>query len=153
MGQWVNESMSELDALGPLRRSIRASVETLAAVEAQVEAVAAIAGALAGALENGNKLLACGNGGSAADAQHLTGEWVGRFVHDRRSYPAVALTADGPLLTCLANDYGFDEAFARQVRGLGAPGDVLIGISSSGNSENILRALRTAKEEGLSTIS
>ena len=135
-----------------LRASIDEAVRTLAAVEEHVPVIARIAAVLADALRRGNKLLACGNGGSAADAQHLTGEWVGRFIRERRSYPAIALTADGPLLTCLANDYGYDEAFARQVRGLGVRGDVLIGFSTSGNSEGVLRALIAAKEGGLSTV-
>lgn len=136
----------------PLRASIADAVRTLAAVEAHVPTIAQIAARLADALRGGNKLLACGNGGSAADALHLTGEWVGRFVGERRSYPAIALVADGPLLTCLANDYGYDEVFARQVRGLGQPGDLLIAFSTSGNSEGVLRAIHAAKAGGLTTV-
>jgi len=135
-----------------LRAALRASLDTFAALDRHLPAVAEIAARLASALRTGNKLLACGNGGSAADAQHLTGEWVGRFVRDRRSYPALALGADGPLLTSIANDYGYDDVFARQVRGLGAPGDVLVGISTSGNSEGILRALAAGRETGLVTV-
>lgn len=140
------------DPLAPLRASVRDAAQTFAAVEAHLPAVAEIAACLADALRRGSKLLACGNGGSAADAQHLTGEWVGRFVRDRRSYPAVALAADGPLLTAIANDYGYDEAFARQVHGLGARGDVLLALSTSGNSENVLRALHAATQIGLTTV-
>ena len=136
----------------PLRASVRAAAQTLAALEEHLPAVARIAAALAEALRRGNKLLACGNGGSAAEAMHLTGEWVGRFVSDRRSYPAVALVADGPLLTAIANDYGYDEAFARQISGLGVPGDVLIAFSTSGNSECVLRAVQAAKEGGLISV-
>lgn len=135
-----------------LRASIEQAAQTLAAVEDHIETIGRIALLLAHALRHGNKLLACGNGGSAADAQHLTGEWVGRFVQDRRSYPAIALTADGPLLTGIANDYGYEQAFARQVGGLGAPGDVLIAFSTSGNSESVHGALTTAKEAGLGTV-
>ncbi len=135
-----------------LRASIGQAAQTLAAVEDHIETIGRIARLLAHALRHGNKLLACGNGGSAADAQHLTGEWVGRFVEDRRSYPAIALTADGPLLTSIANDYGYAEAFARQVRGLGTPGDVLIAFSTSGNSESVIGALAAAKEAGLGTV-
>jgi len=83
---------------------------------------------------------------------HLTGEWVGRFVRDRPSYPAIALMADGPLLTAIANDYGYDEVFARQVQGLGAKGDALVAFSTSGNSEGVLRALHAASEAGLTTV-
>ena len=97
-------------------------------------------------------MLACGNGGSAADAMHLTGEWVGRFVKDRKPYPAIALTADGTLLTCLGNDYSYENVFSRQVEALGSKGDVLIVFSSSGNSENLIKAVETAKEQELTTV-
>ena len=97
-------------------------------------AVAAAARVLAGALAAGGKLLLCGNGGSAADCQHLAAELTGRFVHDRRPLAALALTTDTSALTCIANDYAFDQVFARQVKALGRPGDVLLAISTSGNS-------------------
>ncbi len=107
---------------------------------------------VADCLRAGGKLLACGNGGSASDSSHLVAEFVIRFVEDRRSYPALALASDGGLLTAGANDYGFAEIFARQVRGLGQPGDVLIVFTTSGKSDNILRALDAAREVGLTSV-
>jgi len=104
------------------------------------------------ALARGNKLLFCGNGGSACDAMHIAGEFVGRFVGDRRSLPAIALTADSGLITAIANDYGYDHIFARQVEGLGAPGDVMIALSTSGKSPSVLRAIETAKSKQLKTV-
>jgi D-sedoheptulose 7-phosphate isomerase len=104
------------------------------------------------ALAAGHKLILCGNGGSAAAAQHLAAEFMGRFRIDRRPIPAVALTADTSLLTALANDYGFDDVFARQVRGLGAVGDVLIAFSTSGSSANVNAALAEARQLGVRTI-
>ncbi len=104
------------------------------------------------ALKAGRKIIACGNGGSAAEAQHLTTELVGRFFKNRRSLPAVALTADGTLVTCIGNDYGYDQVFARQIEGLAQPGDVVVVLTSTGNSQNILLALDAAKKLGLETI-
>jgi phosphoheptose isomerase len=104
------------------------------------------------ALKAGNKVLICGNGGSAADAQHIAAELTGRYVTDRPGLAAVALTTDTSALTAIANDYGFDYIFARQVEAVGKSGDVLVGISTSGNSPNVVRALETARAAGLSTI-
>lgn len=104
------------------------------------------------ALEKGRKILICGNGGSAADSQHMAAEFVGRFVKERQSLPAVALTVDTSLLTAVGNDYGFDCVFSRQVEGLGQEGDVFIAISTSGNSANVVRAVKTAKEKGIFVI-
>lgn len=104
------------------------------------------------ALEKGRKILICGNGGSAADSQHMAAEFVGRFVKERQSLPALALTVDTSLLTAVGNDYGFDFVFSRQVEGLGQEGDVLIAISTSGNSANVVRAVKTAKEKGIYVI-
>lgn len=104
------------------------------------------------ALKAGKKIIACGNGGSAAEAQHFTTELVGRFFKNRRSLPAVALSADGTLVTCIGNDYGYDAVFARQIEGLAQPGDIVVVLSSSGNSKNILAALDAAKRLGLETI-
>lgn len=101
---------------------------------------------------NDGKLLICGNGGSAADSQHFAAEIVGRFKKERRPWPAVALTTDTSILTAVGNDYGFDEIFARQVEGIGRSGDALIGISTSGNSPNIQKAIQTAREMGIFTI-
>lgn len=103
-------------------------------------------------IRNDGKLLICGNGGSAADSQHFAAEIVGRFRKERRPWPAVALTTDSSVLTAVGNDYGFDEIFARQVEGIGRPGDALIGISTSGNSPNILNAVQTARKMGIFTI-
>ena len=104
------------------------------------------------ALRSGHKLLLCGNGGSAAEAQHFATELVGRFFKNRRALPAVALTADGTLVTCIGNDYGYDTVFSRQIAGLAQPGDVLVVLTSSGNSQNILAALAEAKRLGLDSI-
>ena len=104
------------------------------------------------ALRAGRKVLICGNGGSAADSQHLAAELVGRFSRERRALPAVALTTDTSVLTAIANDFGFDRVFARQVEAHGQPGDVLIGISTSGGSRDVLAAVEAARERGLVTI-
>lgn len=104
------------------------------------------------ALASGHKILFCGNGGSAADSQHLAAEIVGRFQKERRPFPAIALTVDTSILTAVGNDYGFDMVFARQVRALGEKGDVLVGISTSGNSQNVLEAIDAAREKGLTVI-
>lgn len=104
------------------------------------------------AFRAGNKLLVAGNGGSAADAQHIAGEFLSRLNFDRNPLPAVALTADTSVLTAVGNDYGFDKTFERQVRGLGRKGDVLIAISTSGQSANILEALKAARDIGVVTI-
>jgi D-sedoheptulose 7-phosphate isomerase len=104
------------------------------------------------ALTNGNKILVCGNGGSAADAQHIAAELIGYYESQRRSWPAIALTTDTSALTAVSNDLGFEHVFARQVAGLAQAGDVLIAISTSGKSKNVLRALEQAKESGCQTI-
>ena len=111
-----------------------------------------IAEVIIATLRAGDKLLIIGNGGSAADAQHIAAEIVGRYKHDRPAYPAIALTTDTSALTAIANDYGFEQVFARQVAGLGARGDVLLALSTSGRSPNILAALTVARERGLVTI-
>ena len=122
---------------------------TLLPLEPQVVRAADLLG---DALLRGNKLLACGNGGSAADASHMTTEFVIRFQADRRPYPAISFTANGGDLTACSNDYTFDEVFARQVRAYGQHGDILFAFSTSGNSENVLRALQTAKREGITSV-
>ncbi len=111
-----------------------------------------IAAAIVAALRAGNKLLIIGNGGSAADAQHIAAEIIGRYKQDRPGYAAIALTTDTSALTAITNDYGFERVFARQVEGLGQPGDVLLALSTSGRSPNILAALRKARERGLVTV-
>lgn len=104
------------------------------------------------AFKNGNKVLFCGNGGSAADAQHLAAEFSGRFYTDRRALPAEALHCNTSYLTAVGNDYSFDVIYSRIIDGVGQPGDVLIGLSTSGNSKNIIKAFETAKEKGMITI-
>ncbi|MGJ4945752.1 D-sedoheptulose 7-phosphate isomerase [Bradyrhizobium sp. HKCCYLS1011] len=111
-----------------------------------------IADIVIAALRAGNKLLIIGNGGSAADAQHIAAEIVGRYKKERPAYAAIALTTDTSALTAIGNDYGYDHVFARQVEGLGVSGDVLLAISTSGRSLSILHALRKARERGLTTV-
>lgn len=104
------------------------------------------------ALSNGNKILACGNGGSAADSQHFSAELVGRFERERLPLPAIALTTDTSILTAVGNDYSYDEIFSKQVQALGQPGDVLLGFSTSGNSKNVLKAIEVALERDMRVV-
>lgn len=131
----------------------REAMQVMAQVEEQLPALESIAQCVLETIRNGGKVLTCGNGGSAAEAQHFAEELVGRYKRDRRSLPAVSLVADGTLLTCILNDYGADEIFARQTDSLCCPGDVLFGLSTSGNSENVRRALQRAKAKGAATVS
>jgi D-sedoheptulose 7-phosphate isomerase len=133
-------------------KSLAETVRTLESLQQIRPAIDAAGELILATLEAGGKLLICGNGGSAADASHFATELVGRYDGKRRSLPAVALSSDGSLLSCIANDYGYEHVFARQIAGLGRPGDLVIAITSSGNSANILSALREAKEHGLKTI-
>jgi len=114
--------------------------------------VSAVAAVLSDALESGGKILLCGNGGSAADALHLAAELQGRLRRERRGLAAVALTVNPSVLTAVSNDYGYDKVFARQVEALGRPGDVLVGISTSGSSKNVILALQAARAAGLTTV-
>jgi D-sedoheptulose 7-phosphate isomerase len=107
---------------------------------------------IVGTLRSGNKLLICGNGGSAAEAAHFSTELVGRFAKKRRSLAAIALSSDGSLITCIGNDFGYDNVFARQIEGLAVKGDLVVTISSSGNSQNIINALHVARSRALNTI-
>jgi D-sedoheptulose 7-phosphate isomerase len=137
------------------RRYLGTTAETVERVRSEcLEEVVAAAGVLTDALRAGGKLLICGNGGSAADAQHLATEFVSTLSvdHPRPSIPAIALTTDTSLLTAVANDFGVDRMFARQVESLGRPGDVLIAISTSGRSANVIRAAETARDAGLAVI-
>ncbi|MFZ5564247.1 MAG: D-sedoheptulose 7-phosphate isomerase [Thermodesulfobacteriota bacterium] len=126
-----------------------ACMDRLAGIGPAVETAARI---LSDTIGRGHKILVCGNGGSAADAQHFAAEIVGRFEKERKAFAAVALTTDTSILTALANDYSYDDIFARQVQGLGAKGDALVGLSTSGNSENVLRAMAEAKKTGMRTV-
>ena len=118
----------------------------------KADVIVEIADRCRSSLQSGNKILFCGNGGSAADAQHLAAELVGRFKKERRSLAAVALTTDTSILTAVANDYGYEEVFARQVEGIGRSGDVFIGISTSGNSPNVVKAAEVARDTGMHTV-
>ena len=131
---------------------LKSAADTVLGLQSLEAPFLAACGIVSKSFATGGKLLACGNGGSAADCAHLTAEFTGRFIRDRRPYPAICLSAEASLVTAVANDYGFDAIFARQVRAFGRRGDVLIAISTSGNSPNILGALETARELGVSTI-
>ena len=124
-------------------------MQVLGTLDAQVLAAGR---RLAQVLGAGGKIMFCGNGGSAADCQHLASELTGRFIKDRRPLAGLALTTDSSALTCIGNDYSFDDVFARQVQGLGRTGDALIGISTSGNSANVLRAVEAAQAMGIYTL-
>jgi len=135
--------------------ALRAAAALLARMEADAplqQAANDAAMACITALRAGRKLMICGNGGSAADAQHWAGELVSRFHYDRPGLPAIALTTDTSILTAIGNDYGYERVFARQVEALGRKGDVLYGISTSGNSPNVVAALEAARAQGLVTI-
>jgi D-sedoheptulose 7-phosphate isomerase len=137
------------------RRHLIASREVVAATLADagvIAAIAAISQRMEQTLRAGGKVLLAGNGGSAADAQHISGELLSRLMFDRAPLPSVALSADQAVLTAIGNDYGYEQTFARQVRGLGRKGDVFIAISTSGSSPNILKAVEAANEIGLHTV-
>ncbi|MDP9438051.1 MAG: SIS domain-containing protein [Actinomycetota bacterium] len=133
------------------RAHLEALAGALAALDSDVERVDAWGRRLAGVLTGGGRLLAAGNGGSAAQAQHLTSELVGRYRDDRPAFSAIALCAEGSSLTSISNDYGADEIFARQVRAHGRPGDVLVALSTSGRSPNVLAAAEAARGCGMTT--
>jgi D-sedoheptulose 7-phosphate isomerase len=138
-----------------VQKQLTQSIQTMQAVLADNDiaaSIAAIGSLTAAAMKNGRKLLVAGNGGSAADAQHLAAEFVSRLTIDRPALRAIALTTDSSILTATGNDYGFDRVFERQVEALGQPGDVFLGISTSGNSPNILKALHQAKKMDIHTI-
>jgi len=123
--------------------------EVFGSLKTKVEAVA---DEIVSRVREGNKILVCGNGGSAADAQHLAGEMINKFLKERKPYPAVALSTDTSVITAIGNDYGYEYIFEKQVRGLGSSGDVLIGISTSGEAQNVLNAVRAAKHMNMLTV-
>ena len=138
-----------------VRRSIQASMAVLELLLAQTEVLSLIAktsSLLVDAFRRGNKVLLFGNGGSAADAQHIAAEFVGRFAFDRPALPALALNVNSSAVTAIANDHGFDRVFSRQIEALARAGDVAVGISTSGQSSNVIQALATAKKMRLHTI-
>jgi D-sedoheptulose 7-phosphate isomerase len=135
-----------------LKENLDGAASVLSEIAGLENQIVAASSLIATAILAGNKLLACGNGGSAADASHLTTEFVCRFMRDRRPYPAISLTAHGGDLTAIGNDYSFDDVFSRQVCAFGKPGDVLAAFTTSGKSENVRRALIAAKERGLKSI-
>lgn len=135
-----------------IQSCFQAHKEILEKTEALFPVISAMADMCYQALTTGHKILICGNGGSAADAQHIAAELVGRYHNERISLPSIALTTDTSILTAVGNDYDFNQIFARQVEGLGNPGDVLWGISTSGNSANVNEALRMAQKKGLKTM-
>ena len=136
-----------------ITKEFEAHLETIKSVMGSMEAHLEEASKLmVSTLKNGNKILLCGNGGSAADAQHIAAELTGRYKTERRGLPGIALTTDTSALTAISNDYGYAKVFDRQVEALANKGDLLIGISTSGNSANIISALNTAKELGCTTI-
>src|SRR5690348_6236504 len=132
-----------------LRDGVRVRADLLADHEAAITAAAEL---VRDTVLAGRKVLLCGNGGSAADAQHIAAELVGRFVRERRPLPAIALTTDTSALTAIANDYGYEQVFARQVEALGAPGDVLIAITTSGTSKNVVAAVAAARARGMKVV-
>ena len=135
-----------------VQASIAQATQTLESLRSLEANILRAADLVKNCLTNGGKLLACGNGGSAGDASDFTTEYVCRFMGDRKPFPAINLTADGSLLTATANDYSFEDVFSRQLRGFGKPGDVLIAITTSGKSRNIIRALEEANKLQLQSI-
>lgn len=138
-----------------IRELVQASIDIktkLLQNEALLQTINEVVEVIVTAFKNGNHVYFCGNGGSAADAQHLAAEFSGRFYKDRKALPAEALHCNTSYLTAVANDYSFDVIYSRMIDGLGKKGDVLVGLSTSGNSTNIVRALETAKKNGLTTV-
>lgn len=129
--------------------ALKSCLDTFAA---QLDKVEATGKMIVERLHQGQTVFACGNGGSATDSMHLCEELVGRYRGNRRPLPAVSLNTDTSVLTCIGNDYGFDEIFSRQIQALGKTGDILVGFSTSGNSENVARAFKAAKDNGVTTI-
>ncbi len=130
-------------------KSLHDALENVSEFHAQIETVAK---QFKEAFSGGKKVLVAGNGGSAAEAQHLSDEMVGRYAKNRPAYPVIALTADGAVLTCIGNDFGFEEVFKRQVEALGQEGDIFVGLTTSGTSKNILAAALQAREQGMTVI-
>lgn len=143
---------SRPDAAEIFTKAIAEHLAVVRELETQQALLESIARVLSNALQAGHKILWCGNGGSAADAQHFAAEIVGRYKRERRGLPSIALTTDSSIVTAIANDYGYDAVFSRQVEALGEAGDVLVGISTSGNSRNVVNALEMARGMGLIAV-
>jgi D-sedoheptulose 7-phosphate isomerase len=135
-----------------IKKHILEHSAVLDSIEHLDELIIRVANLLISSLEKGGTIFWCGNGGSASDCQHLAGELVGRFVDERKPLKSIALTADSAVITCIVNDYGYEHIFSRQIEALGSKGDVLVGITTSGNSKNVLNAFEGAKNKGVTTI-
>lgn len=135
-----------------LDKSVQEHLKVFHGLEAIFKEIVHAGDMLCKAIENGHKIMICGNGGSAADSQHFAAELVGRFKRERNAMPAISLTTNTSIITALGNDYGYNTIFARQVEAIGAPGDLLIGISTSGASENVLKAFNVARSKDVATI-
>jgi D-sedoheptulose 7-phosphate isomerase len=144
--------LSEADGSTVFDEAINEHLSVVRQLKEQQPILQAIAQAMSTVLREGGKILWCGNGGSAADSQHLAAEMIGRFRRERAALASIALTTDTSVLTAIGNDYGYDQVFSRQVEGLGMPGDLLVGISTSGNSRNVIAAIEQAKARGLVTV-
>ena len=142
-------------SLDAIIATFQASIDTKQALindTKRLEGLLEVAEVASTTIKAGHKIMPCGNGGSAADSQHIAAELIGRFEKERRSMAAIALTTDTSALTAIGNDYGYDQVFARQVEGLGQSGDLLIGISASGNSKNVVKAMEVAQSKGIRTV-
>ncbi len=135
-----------------IRTELEGLAQSMQTLAGQADVIQRIADACTEALKSGGKVMFCGNGGSAADSQHLAAEFIGRYKLERPALNSLALTVDTSILTAVGNDYGYDDVFRRQVEGVGKPGDVLIGLSTSGNSKNVLLAFQQASSMGITTV-
>lgn len=142
-------------SLETIKATFQASIDTKQALiddTTRLAVLLEVAKVASSTIKANKKIMLCGNGGSAADSQHIAAEFIGRFEKERKSMAAIALTTDTSALTAIGNDYGYEEVFSRQVEGLGQTGDLLIGISTSGNSKNVVKALKVAKKKGIRTV-
>ena len=142
-------------SLETIKATFQASIDTKQALiddTTRLAVLLEVAKVASSTIKANKKIMLCGNGGSAADSQHIAAEFIGRFEKERKSMAAIALTTDTSALTAIGNDYGYEEVFSRQVEGLGQSGDLLIGISTSGNSKNVVKALEVAKKKGIRTV-
>ena len=142
-------------SLDAIKATFQASIDTKQALindTKRLEELLEVAGVASSTIKAGHKIMLCGNGGSAADSQHIAAELIGRFEKERQSMAAFALTTDTSALTAISNDYGYDQVFSRQIEGLGQSGDLLIGISTSGNSKNVVKAMEVAQSKSIRTV-